>query len=44
MLLYQVTAGGSLGSRLTWNVTPVESYSSAIERDSKAMENLKSGK
>jgi muconolactone delta-isomerase len=31
-------------SRLTWNVTPLESYRSAIERDSKAMENLKTGK
>jgi muconolactone delta-isomerase len=27
-------------SRLTWNVTPLQSYRSAIERDSKAMENL----
>ena len=31
-------------SRLTWNVTPLESFRSAIERDRKAMENLKSGK
>jgi muconolactone delta-isomerase len=31
-------------SRLKWNVTPLESYRSAIERDSKAMENLKSSK
>ena len=31
-------------SRLTWNVTPLQSFRSAIERDRKAMENLKSGK
>jgi muconolactone delta-isomerase len=31
-------------SRLTWNVTPLESFRSAIERDRRAMENLKTGK
>jgi hypothetical protein len=31
-------------SRLTWNVTPLQSYHSTIERDSKAMENLKHSK
>ena len=31
-------------SRLKWDVTPLESYRSAITRDSKAMENLKSAK
>jgi muconolactone delta-isomerase len=28
-------------SRLTWNVEPLESYRSAIERDRRAMENLR---
>lgn len=28
-------------SRLTWNVEPLESYHSAIERDRRAMENLR---
>jgi hypothetical protein len=31
-------------SRLKWNVMPLESFRSAISRDSKAMENLKSAK
>ena len=31
-------------SRLTWNVTPLESYRSAIDRDRRAMENLKTSK
>jgi hypothetical protein len=31
-------------SRLTWNVTPLQSFRSALERDSKAMEGLKAGK
>jgi muconolactone delta-isomerase len=30
-------------SRLKWNVTPLQSFRSAIERDRKAMENLKTG-
>jgi muconolactone delta-isomerase len=31
-------------SRLKWNVTPLQSFRSAIERDHKAMENLKTVK
>ena len=40
----RVMASLPFWSRLKWNVTPLESYRSAIERDSKAMENLKSSK
>jgi muconolactone delta-isomerase len=39
--LGKILAGLPFWSRLTWNVTPLESYRSAIERDRKAMENLK---
>lgn len=39
--LAKTLAGLPFWSRLTWNVTPLESYRSAIERDRKAMENLK---
>jgi hypothetical protein len=31
-------------SRLKWNVIPLQSFRSAIERDSTAMENLKTAK
>jgi len=31
-------------SRLKWNVTPLQSFRSAIERDRKALESLKTGK
>ena len=42
--LGKILAGLLFWSRLTWNVTPLESYRSAIERDRKAMENLKHSK
>jgi len=40
----QILASLPFWSRLKWNVTPLQSFRSAIERDSKAMENLKTGK
>ena len=39
--LAKTLAGLPFWSRQTWNVTPLESYRSAIEWDRKAMENLK---
>ena len=42
--LGKTLAGLPFWSRLTWNVMPLESYRSAIERDRKAMENLKHSK
>lgn len=39
--LGKTLAGLPFWSRLTWNVTPLESYRTAIERDRKAMEILK---
>ena len=39
--LGKTLAGLPFWSRLTWNVTPLESYRSAIERDRKVMEILK---
>jgi muconolactone delta-isomerase len=42
--LGQIIASLPFWSRLKWNVTPLQSFRSAIERDSKAMENLKTGK
>lgn len=39
--LGKILAGLPFWSRLMWNVTPLESYRSAIQRDRKAMENLK---
>jgi muconolactone delta-isomerase len=42
--LGKTLAGLPFWSRLTWNVTPLESYRSAIERDRRAMENLKRSK
>ncbi len=42
--LGKILAGLPFWSRLTWNVTPLESYRSAIERDRTAMENLKHSK
>ena len=39
--LAKTLAGLPFWSRLTWNVTPLESYRPAIERGRMAMENLK---
>jgi muconolactone delta-isomerase len=39
-----ILAGLPFWSRLNWNVIPLQSFRSAIERDSKAMENLKTAK
>jgi len=40
----RILAGLPFWSRLKWNVTPLESFRSAFDRDRKAMENLKTSK
>lgn len=42
--LGKTLAGLPFWSRLTWNVMPLESYRSAIDRDRRAMENLNTSK
>ena len=39
-----ISANLPFWSRLGWNVTPLQSYRSTVERDSKSMENLKHSK